>query len=231
MSRFRWYGASWPHSMRVMAKRLKSQPFDEDHADGFVIDRIRDDFVEARYVERVEYTDTITDPFGNELLYPRVDFRMCEFRISQEGPGLELIDSPRSTQGMLSRLAEAADFSLAVISLKVDVLAWASSLQSIAEIDLLVDSLQIGSMELDRDIAAKVIIKGRKDVRDAAKMLVNGKRHNLEKIQLRLRGKSKGTILLTNVGGAKIDVDPRDETRVALRESLRRLLLLKTSTE
>ncbi|WP_196857152.1 hypothetical protein [Janthinobacterium sp. CAN_S1] len=229
MSRFRWYGADWPHSMRVMAKRLMSQAFDENSVDGFVIDRVRDGFVEARYIERVEFTDTITDPFGNELLYPRIDFRTCEFRISQDGPGLELIDSPRSTQGMLSRLAEAADFSLAVTPLKVDVLAWANLLQSVADIDMLVDSLQIGSMELERDIIAKIIIKGSRDVRDAATVLTNGKRHNLEKIQLRLLGKWKGTILLTNVGGAKIDVDSRDETTVLLRDALHKLLI-KTSS-
>jgi hypothetical protein len=208
-----------------MAKRLNSQVFDENSVEGFVVDRVRDCFVEARYIERIEFTDTITDPFGNELLYPRIDFRTCNFRISQDGPGLELIDSPRSTQGMLSRLAEAADFSLAVTPLKIDVLAWANLLQSVADIDMSVDSLQIGSIELEPDIVAKVIIKGGRDVRDAATVLTNGKQHNLEKIQLRFCGKWNGTILLTNVGGAKIDVDRRDEITVFLRDALHKLLL------
>jgi hypothetical protein len=225
MSRFRWYGANWPYSMRVMAKRLNSQVFDENSVEGFVIDRVRDCFVEARYIERIEFTDTITDPFGNELVYPRIDFRTCEFRISQDGPGLELIDSPRSTQGMLSRLAEAADFSLAVTPLKIDVLAWANLLQTVTDIDMSVDSLQIGSIELEPEIVAKVIIKGSRDVRDAATVLTNGKQHNIEKIQLRFRGKWNGTILLTNVGGAKIDVDRRDEITLFLRDALHKLLL------
>lgn len=224
MTRFRWLGAKWPESIRSTAKRLKAKPFNEDNTEGFVIDRVRDDFIEARYIERLEFSDAITDPFGHELIFPRVEFRQCEFVISTQAAGLELIDSPRNIQGMLSRLAEATDFLLAVSPLKIDVLAWANALQLRAKVDMVVDSLQIGSVELERDIQAKVIVKGRSDVRKAADLFVGMKLHSLEKIQLRIREPFNGTILLSDIGVAKIELEQRNDIVVCLRESLNSLL-------
>lgn len=224
MTRFRWLVAQWPGSMRTMAKRLRARPFDEHNSEGFVIDRVRDEYLEARYIERIEFSDAITDPFGHELVFPRVEFRQCEFRISQQSAGLELIDSPRNIQGMLSRLAEATDFSLAVSPIKIDVLAWADALQIRFKAEIVVDSLQIGSVELERDILAKVIVKGRTDVRKAADLFIGIKRHSLEKIQLRIRAPFNGTILLSDVGVAKIELEHRDDVVVCLRDSLNSLL-------
>lgn len=65
--RYRWLKAQWPISMKTLGRRLKAKEFNGDATHGFVIDRLRDDLLEARYVERVEYTETITDPFGKEL--------------------------------------------------------------------------------------------------------------------------------------------------------------------
>ncbi|WP_235185262.1 hypothetical protein [Cupriavidus sp. SK-3] len=210
--------------MRTLAKRFKTKPFDDASTDGFVIDRVRDDFVEARYVERVEYTDKVVDPFGKELAFDRVEFKQCEFRAATTGPGLELMDAPRSTQGLVSRLTEVSDFALAISPLSLDVLAWAGLFQELSGVTGIVDVLQIGALEVERGILAKAVIKGEKDVREASTSLTKGKRYTLEKVQLRLQGAHRGTVLLTNVGAAKIDVDDPGEMVAALRQSLTEML-------
>lgn len=221
MSRYRWFQVEWPVSIRTISGRIKARAFDENSTHGFVVDRVRDDYLDARYVERIEYTDTITDPFGKELSYPRVEFRQCIFRASLQSPGLELIDAPRSAQGLLNRLSEVTDFEVAINGLNVDVLAWADAFQKALGISPLVDSLQIGALEIEPGITAKAVIKGDRDVREACSVLTNDRKYAMEKVQLRLLSPSRGTVVLTNTGSAKIDADdPTDALRNALRQSI-----------
>lgn len=224
MNRYRWFRAEWPISMRVLAKRLKAKQFGDGAVDGFVIDRVRDDFLEARYIERFEVEEVVTDPFGKELTFQRVEFRQSTIRASSGDVGLELQDAPRSTHGLVSRLAEANDFSLAIVPISVDVVAWAAAFQRILCADALVDSLQIGGLELEAGIYAKVVIKGSKDVRSASKVLTDRRRHKLEKIQLRVDGRYKEKVILTHQGGATVSSDRSDGVAGVLREALAGLL-------
>jgi hypothetical protein len=224
MTRYRWFQTEWPFSIPTLAQRLKSKPFGDEVMDGFVLDRVRDEYLEARYIEKLEYTQEITDPYGKELSFPRIDFKLWEFRASSNFPGLELMNSPRSTQTFISRLLEASDFSLAVNPLEVDVLNWASLFQSVTNIKVVVDSLQIGALELDRGIFAKTVIKGEKDVLDASTSITKGRRYNLEKVQLRLQGEHKGTIILTNSGSANMNVSDKETLVKALRQSLAQII-------
>jgi hypothetical protein len=224
MKRYRWFRAEWPISMRALAKRLKSKPFIADESEGFVIDRVRDDFLQARFVERMEYDDTVTDPFGKELSFHRVEFRQCEFRASTDSPGLELVDAPRSVQALVSRLAEASEFSLAISPLSVDVLAWATSVQKLLNLQGVVESLQIGSLELGPGITAKAVIRGSTDVLESGAALIKGRRHAMEKVQLKFPGSKRTNLLLTSVGALKVEAERPDEIVSTVRQSLAALL-------
>lgn len=206
--------------MLVLAKRLKSRAFGNEQSEGFVLDRVRDDYLEATFVEKVEYDDRVIDPFGVESNFHRVEYRKCEFKASLAGPGLELVDAPRSVQAMISRLAEATEFSLAISPLSVNVLAWAAGVQRCLNVVGVVDSVQVGAVELSRGVQAKAIIKGPSDVLDAANRLVEGKKHIIEKVQLRFAAPKRATVLLTNVGVARFEHDPPEEFLVAVRTSL-----------
>lgn len=220
MKRYRWLKAEWPLSMRNLAKRLRASSFDSNSVEGFVLDRVRDEHLEARFIEKVEYDDLITDPFGGEAVFHRVDYRQCEFRASSAWGTLELIDPPRGVQTLVSRLAQATEFELSVAPLVVDVLSWAARLQRTLNVDSSVDSVQLGSVELADGIVAKAIVKGAPDVLDAAMRLVDGKRHVVEKVQLRLKGARSQCITFANSGVARFDADPAEELLQSVRESL-----------
>lgn len=206
--------------MRVLAKRLRAKAFDGVQVEGFVLDRVRDDFIDARFVEKVEYDDTVTDPFGVESSFHRIEYRKCEFKAMLDGPGLELVDAPRGVQTMVSRLAEATDFALAISPLSVDVLAWATAVQRRLNVVGVVDSLQVGAVELSQGVQAKAVIKGAVDVLAATQALVHGKKHVIEKVHIRFSGPKRMTVLLTNGGVARFDQEPSDELVAAVRASL-----------
>lgn len=221
MKRYRWLQAGWPISMRTLGKRLRARPFGADVSHGFVIDRLRDDLLEGRYVERLEYTETVVDPFGIELSFERVEFRQSSFRASPAGPGLELRDPTRSVQALLNQLSEAADFEVAITAQAVDVLAWSTQFQRLADITSVVDSLQINSLELEPGIRAKMIVKGERDVRSACAAMTGARKFAMEKIQLRLSKPNAGTIVLGSAATVSFGVDdPEERMLQALRDSL-----------
>lgn len=219
--RYRWLTVQWPIALSTLGERLKARPFGGDVTHGFVVDRIRNDILEARYVERIEYTERITDPFGNELLFDRIEFRQSFFCASTRGPGLEVRDPPRSLQPLMNRLSEATDFEVAINPCKVDVLVWAENFQARIGRPLVVDSLQMNSLQVEDGIMAKILIKGSRDVRTACTALAANRNFQLEKIQLRLEG-AAGTVVLSSGGAATLKADDPEGT---LLEHLRGALV------
>ena len=220
MKRYCWLKARWPISMRLLAKRLRANTFDGEQVEGFVLDRVRDDFIDARFIEKIEYDDTVTDPFGVESSFHRIEYRKCEFKAMLDGPGLELVDAPRGVQTMVSRLAEATDFALSISPLSINVLAWATAVQHRLNVAGVVDSLQVGAVELSQGVQAKAVVKGAGDVLAATKALVQGKQHVVEKVQIRFSGAKRMTLLLTKNGVARFDQEPSEELRALVRSSL-----------
>lgn len=222
MTRYRWLQAEWPVSLRSLSKRMQHYEFAEGQASGFILDRARDDALNARFVERYEYTESIFDPYGKELSFDRLEFRQSYFRATLGWPGLELIDAPRSSQSLVTRLVEACNFELAVSPLSVDVIAWADAFQAALGAEAFIDSLQIGALLVDDGVKARILLKGDKDVRGASRELIQGRKHVLEKVQLRVMlAGNRCTIVLANAAAAKVDgSDVPDDVIDALRQSL-----------
>jgi len=219
VTRYRWLKADWPTTARTLAKRMHQQEFADGRASGFILDRVRDDSLEARFIERYEYTETVSDPYGKELTFDRLEFRQTAFRASPCWPGLELMNSPRSTQSLVSGLLQACNFELSISPLSVDVLTWADDLQEALRADAVIDSLQVAALVLADGVRAKVLLKGERDVRAACKELVQGRKHLIEKLQLRVVvGGIRATVVLTNAAVAKVD---GSDVPVELIEKLR----------
>lgn len=224
MTRYRWFQADWPVPIRVLAKRVRQRIFSDEQSSGFILDRVRDDVLEARYVERYEYTETVSDPFGKQLTFDRVDFRQTSFRATGEWPGLELIDPPRTCQSLVNQLLEATDFELPITPLSVSVLAWSDAFQKAVGAPTLVDSIQLGSLQLEEGVQAKVVVKSERDVQGACHALVDGRRHVLEKLRLRvIVGHTRLSVVLTTGGSSTVEgLDVPEEVVSALRCSIPR---------
>jgi hypothetical protein len=137
------------------------------------------------------------------------------------GCGLELQDPPRSVQSLMNKLSEVTDFEIAITGHSVNALQWAEDFQKSIGLDLIVDSLQLSSVELDGGVTAKIIAKGETDVRAACSALTRGRSFTLEKIQLRFPNSMPGSVILTNSASATLAIDdPNEEIINALRNSI-----------
>ncbi|WP_439857804.1 hypothetical protein [Pseudomonas syringae] len=205
MNRVRWLNAQWPMSIRAVGKKLNEMPFTDENMDGFLIERVREDFVEGRYIEKYSYQEVISTPFGGEEVFDRIGYRTTEFTLFDSPPHIELRNYQRSLKALISRLLEACNFNLVVTPPTVDLIEWVSALQIAVDQKITVDSLQVSAVEIEEGVTGKILLKGVKDVREAASILLSGRRHVLEKVQVKFADINKtGTIQLSDNGTAKL---------------------------
>jgi len=215
--------AELPFSIRTFGKKLNDKTFSNDLNDGFLIDRVRDTYIEARYIEKVAVANTVQDPLGNEYSYERIDYRQTEFRLANSYPQLELTNPPRGIQAFTSRLSELGDFSLSVSPLEVNVLRWAEHLSELFPERFLVDAIQASGLVVDENVTARVILSGTSDVRRPLLRFTNGRKFGgLDRLQVRFGvGRETAKILLFADGAAKlISDDPTEDIASTLRKAL-----------
>ena len=222
MTRYRWLEADWPAAIKGLSERVRQNSFRAEGHSGFLLDRVRDDFLEARYIERFEFQEKVSDPFGKEVTFDRLEYRQTAFRATAAWPGLELIDPSRSIQQLLNALIEAGDFSVSFAPLSVDVLKWAEGIQQAFGGLLTISSIQVGGLKLEDSTTAKVVLKGEKDVREACRRVTGNRPHVLEKLQFRITiGSTSATVLLANNATAKIESgEVEAELLAAIRKAL-----------
>lgn len=232
MKRVRWLGAQWPVPMRGLAVKMKSQLFTPESLDGFVIERVREDSIEARYIEKLSYQETITDPFGKEEVFDRVAYRNVEFTLFSEFPHIELRDAHRSTREFLNKLLELCNFSVAIEPITIDLLDWVDAFEKYISQKITIDSLQASGLELEAGVSAKVLLKGNKDVREALKHLSAKRKFVLEKVQVKIPvGQQVISIHMSSSGTAKIPEDHLNDFLDILRTSLAAQKIMKGPLE
>lgn len=221
MKRVRWLGAQWPVSMRILAAKMKTQLFTPESFDGFVIERVRENSIEALYIEKLIYQETITDPFGKEEVFDRVVYRNIEFTLFSEFPNIELRDAHRSTREFVNKLLELCNFSVAIEPVTVDLLDWVEAFQKNINQKTMIDSLQVSGLELEVGVSAKILLKGDRDVREALQHLSAKRKFVLEKVQVKIPvGQQVIPIHMSNFGTAKIPDDHLNDFLHVLRMSL-----------
>ncbi len=221
MRRIRWFGADWPVSLRTLAAKMRANPFKEDSLDGFIVDRVREGSVEGRFIEKISYQETITNPFGEERVFDHVVYRQLEFNLSATFPNIELWDAPRSTQVYVNKLLEFSNFAVSIDPISVDLIQWANVFESTVRGKITIDSIQISGLEIERGVTAKIVVSGDKDVRDALQRIAKAKRYELEIVQLKLF--SDGVLVpihLTNTGSVRLEAAHIDAFLPGLRSSL-----------
>jgi hypothetical protein len=110
MKRVKWLAGSWPISMRQLALRIRADILTPEKMSGFMVTRVRESFIEARFFEKNISEELITDPFGNEIKSERISYVETAFHFSNEFPQVELLNPPRSIGPFSSRVLQICNF-------------------------------------------------------------------------------------------------------------------------
>lgn len=221
MNRVKWLDAKWPFNMRKLGSRLKEMSFSDETPDGFVIERIRDDFIEGRFIEKCNLREVVIDPFGREGVQERIAYHTTNFTLFSQYPFIEVRNSQRSIKEFLGRLLEACNFALVVRPITVELLDWVDNFQKLVDHHILVDSIQVSGVKLDEGISGKILLKGEKDVRFAIIDILKDKKYSIDKLQLRINLHGRNVVIhLGSNGSIKIHSDLTIEFSSLLRASL-----------
>ena len=224
MKRYRFLAADWPLAITTIGARLKAAPFTNERGDGFLLDRIRPDFLEGRHFERVVSTEVIENPFGEMSTYERVLYREVRFRLSKDYPQIELRNPPRSVRVFFNRLAEILEFGMAVEQLLVEPTEWADQARSLGSAQGFVQTIEISQLAVDEWTTAKIVLNGKKDVLKTVKNLVAKRPYRVDRVNLVLDTEiGKLAVLFSADGSVQLpdDSSPEllDHVRRALPES------------
>jgi hypothetical protein len=184
--RVRWLEARWPISIRTLASRLKARSFSNENNDGFLVERVRDSFLEGRFVEKILFEEKIRDPFGNESTFQRLNFREVEFTFSASYPQVELRKFSRTTQAFVMRTAEVTDFATTFIPINIDAFNWADKIRAVYPKRFRVDLAQLSEVAIEENVFARIVLSGPLDIRAAIGRFTNGRQHRVDRIQIRL---------------------------------------------
>lgn len=222
MNGTRWAVAHWPVSIRTLGSRLKNLPFTADSLDGFAVERVRDEYLDAIYIEKIATQEVVSDPFGKEETFERITYKRSSFSLYGDFPHLEIKSASRTNRDLTNKLLEVCNFKLSLVVPNVNPVRWIECLLPSLESPPLIDALQISSLDVEPGVTAKVLLKGAKDVREALDHLAQKKTYTLDKIQAKVMLDSRQTaIQLSSNGSAKFGDDHVTTLRPALRAALK----------
>lgn len=170
--RLKWYKAS-PINKKNLDQLLSgfvNDEYSEKKLWGFSNVTLRGAFIEGQYIERSESVIKVTDPFGNLLEFPRINFDKFSFLIGTKVPHLEVQDAPRGINGFLNQLAFYLNFSLAIEPIEIDLSDWFKVLQDNVD-SIEVSGALISNISLSNAVSAKISVVGTNEVRPLIKNL------------------------------------------------------------
>lgn len=181
--RIRWLQANQfgRAALRRAVRGMTDETFSEAANSGFLIERQRGDFVEAKYVERFDWIETVNDPFGGSQEISRQQFQQTAFRLSVDSPTIEIYDAPRSIAPLLSRLEVFLGLDFVVSPPAVELLPWLSEIEKKLE-QVVVTSVGVSKVSLSAQTFAHIAVKGTEDVRAQVAKFLGKKSYKLDKL-------------------------------------------------
>jgi hypothetical protein len=106
--------------MKSIANGMANERYAPNASSGFILDEQSLGLIRGKYVQRIEFTERITDPFGKQFEYPIVHFLQQEFLITADPSSLLLLNTCPAAKALTGRLAEFSDFTISVEPIALD---------------------------------------------------------------------------------------------------------------
>lgn len=167
--------------LRRAVDGMAQETFSDGTNSGFLIERQRGGFIEAKFVERFDWVETISDPFGAGQEISRQKFQQTSFRLSVDSPTLEVYDAPRSISPFLNRLEVFLGLDFVVFPPEIEVLSWLREFEANLE-QIVVTSATVARLSLSAQTFASISVRGTEDVRAQVEKFVGKRPYSVEKV-------------------------------------------------
>jgi hypothetical protein len=209
--------------MRQLAQRIRADILTPESMSGFLVTRVRESSIEARFIEKLISEELITDPFGNDIRFERISYVETAFSFSNEFPEVELLNPPRSIGPFSSRVLQICNFEAAWTNLNVDVLMWADNVQEQIGDQIVIDRAHVRDVVFDEAVNFEATLSGTKDVRPSMRALLGKRQHTLDKVHFSVNSGGRAVRIQISADGSMQAPDGiSDELVLAIRQALPR---------
>jgi hypothetical protein len=189
---------------------------------GFRLEKARDHFVSGKYIEKYELQEIIKDPFGAVSTYTKTVFDVYKFTLSDEFPGLEIVDSPRRHTSLLTRISELSGFKISFSPLTINLFSLIEFLEKKLN-KLTLVQISCSGINLSPHCSAKIIVSGNEDVMEPLQNIKGDRQATVDSVNIRFEINNQHLECeLYRTGIAKIQEGQEKENfLVFLREGLK----------
>lgn len=188
MIRLKWYRFISKFDAESLAKKLNNLKFSHTSPDGFQISSFRNESIEAKYIEKLDYEENLRDPFGEIITSKRVIYRETQFKIFFQKNTLEITNPGRSLTSLIMKLGEISRFSCSVEPINIDI-------QSIAGINKTINSnfantsISISQLNLGDGTVGKIIASGGSRIKESVDRFIGDKDHQISSMTFKSASK------------------------------------------
>jgi hypothetical protein len=214
--------------LKELSREVQSRLFTNRIARGFLIDSIRPRSIAGKFIERIEGTRLVADPFGTNLELPYVTFETVNFRIYSEFPQFEFVNAPRSLVRFTNFISEILEVSFSLKPILIDPLVWGEKL-TVPWGKMSVSELRSDNLNISQSLSADITLSGNGDILNAAQKYFSPRPLVPSIINASFGdGDNQLNATLSNIGSCKVALEPQDRRFPALRDALQRAAHPKT---
>ncbi|HBR2076827.1 TPA: hypothetical protein L9M72_000423 [Klebsiella quasipneumoniae subsp. quasipneumoniae] len=181
MKKVKWIVLNNRFTLDETIEKLKKDPYTEEKGKGFIFEKIRDDFLQGRFVEKIITEEKVGSLYGETTTIERIDYRNTSFSIaSQFLPIIAIINPPRTLKPFAQAIVKNIGLGVSLEEIEVNPFDWFEPLSQ--NLSLTITQLDISQVKVAEFALAKMQINSSHDLKQYFLKELKDKDSRLERL-------------------------------------------------
>lgn len=164
MKKIKWMLLNVSLSILDIASKLKLHSYSDDKGTGFIFEKVRNDEIKGKYVEKITYQDTVPSLYGEQETFERIEYRIVDFYINENSlPIFAIINPPRTLKPFAGSLVKILGLGVSLEEIVIEPMRWVDSIGKLIPVDLV--QIELSQIKVDEHAIAKMQVSSSRDLR------------------------------------------------------------------
>ncbi|WP_242430020.1 hypothetical protein [Kluyvera intermedia] len=146
-----------------MAEKLSGDSFTEEKGRGFILNKVRSDQLNGKFVEKVIYEDKILSLYGEENIIERIEYKVTEFLFNEDSyPIAVIVNPPRTLKPFANALVRNLGFGTSMEEIVIEPFRWVKEIMQ--EQLITIHQIDASQIQVSEYALAKMQITSSKDL-------------------------------------------------------------------
>lgn len=222
MVRYKWLNFLTPlKDYSEFAKLLSSRVYNDENGHGFLIDELREDYIHARFIRKINIVEELTSPAGEKFQQSYTSYESIKFQIGNETPGILLINPPQSLTSFINELGILTNFSSPISTKTIDLSVWTNFLQTTLDEQITILAMDCSGIIFKDGATGKMHLSNPNGIDPTYNTYLGSRKYDVKKVKLKI---GDNIVQLSHTGLASIK-EPSELLLQSLSASLAKLQL------